>query len=70
MLGFGYSQLNSKVARYAASNWAEIKPSVSIGRMPADVSLAARAKVTAVWANEVEDVNICRGIKQWRQSQR
>jgi hypothetical protein len=34
-----------------------MKPGTSDGRIPANVSLAARASVTAGFANEVEAVN-------------
>src|SRR5580658_7551183 len=34
-----------------------MKPGTFPGRMPAKVSLAARARVTAGFANEVDDVN-------------
>jgi hypothetical protein len=34
-----------------------IKPGTSTGRMPANVSLADRASVTAGFANEVDEVN-------------
>jgi hypothetical protein len=34
-----------------------MKPGTSAGRMPAKVSEAARARVTAGFANEVEEVN-------------
>jgi hypothetical protein len=34
-----------------------MKPGASAGRMPAKVSLAARARVTAGFANEVDEVN-------------
>ena len=36
---------------------ATMNPGVSAGRIPANVSLAARARVTAGFAKEVEDVN-------------
>jgi hypothetical protein len=34
-----------------------MKPGASPGRMPANVSVAARANVTAGFANDVDDVN-------------
>ena len=34
-----------------------MKPGASTGRMPTNVSLAARASVTAGLANDVDDVN-------------
>jgi hypothetical protein len=34
-----------------------MNPGASAGRMPAKVSLAARASVTAGFANEVDEVN-------------
>ena len=34
-----------------------MKPGTSTGRMPANVSLTARASVTAGFANDVEAVN-------------
>ena len=34
-----------------------MKPGASTGRMPAKVSLAVRASVTAGFANDVDDVN-------------
>ena len=34
-----------------------MKPGTSGGRMPANVSVAARASVTAGFANDVDDVN-------------
>ena len=36
---------------------AAIKPGTSIGRMPEKVFVAARASVTAGFANDVEEVN-------------
>jgi hypothetical protein len=53
----GTSQWNSQVAVIAPSIWATMKPGTSVGRMPAKVSLAARAIVTAGFAKEVEAVN-------------
>src|SRR5208337_1296782 len=51
------SQLNTYVAASAPKNWENRKPGTSRGRMPANVSLAARARVTAGLANDVDDVN-------------
>jgi hypothetical protein len=45
------------VAAIAPANCATMNPGASAGRMPANVSDAARASVTAGLANEVEDVN-------------
>src|SRR5262249_61277888 len=53
----GTSHRNSAVAAAAPRNWAAMKPGTSAGRMPANVSLAARASVTAGLANEVDAVN-------------
>jgi hypothetical protein len=53
----GYSQQNTIVAAAAPNNCAMMKPGASAGRMPAKVFVAARAKVTAGLAKEVEDVN-------------
>src|SRR5712691_7570630 len=53
----GASQLNSNVAAAAPSSCANMKPGVSIGRIPTKESLADRARVTAGLANDVEDVN-------------
>jgi len=41
----------------APKSWPTMKPGTSIGRIPAKVSLAARARVTAGFAKEVDDVN-------------
>jgi hypothetical protein len=41
----------------APANWATMNPGASTGRMPANVSEAARANVTAGLAKEVEEVN-------------
>src|SRR5215472_16070229 len=53
----GTSQRKSAVAAAAPQSWAEMKPGASTGRIPANVSDAARASVTAGLANEVEAVN-------------
>src|SRR5688572_7871272 len=53
----GTSQRNSQVAAAAPASCATTKPGTSAGRMPANVSLAARASVTAGFANEVDAVN-------------
>ena len=53
----GYSQVNKCVAAIDPNNCATINPVTSIGRIPANVLLAARARVTAGLANEVEEVN-------------
>ncbi len=45
------------VAATAPSICAIMKPGVSIGRMPANVSLSDRAIVTAGLANDIDDVN-------------
>ena len=45
------------MARGSAKNSAAIKPSASMGRMPANVSLNERAIVTAGLAKGVEAVN-------------
>ena len=50
-------QRKSPVAANAPASWAAMKPAVSAGRMPAKVSVAARARVTAGLANDVDDVN-------------
>src|SRR5687767_9877482 len=54
---FGTSQRNSSVAAAAPTSCATMKPGTSTGRIPANVSLAARARVTAGLANDVEAVN-------------
>jgi hypothetical protein len=45
------------VAAPAPKSWTMMKPGVSLGRIPVNVSLAERAKVTAGFANDVDDVN-------------
>src|SRR6185312_3899477 len=53
----GTSQRKSSVAAAPPTICAPMNPGASAGRMPAKVSLAARASVTAGLANEVEEVN-------------
>src|SRR5262249_42143554 len=53
----GTSQRNSAVASAAPTSCATTKPGTSWGRIPAKVSVAARARVTAGFAKLVEDVN-------------
>ena len=53
----GTSQRKSNVAANPPRNCAATKPGTSAGRMPANVSLRQRARVTAGLAKEVEDVN-------------
>ena len=53
----GASQRNSRVAAEAPSSWATMKAGASAGRIPANVSLAARASVTAGLAKDVLAVN-------------
>jgi hypothetical protein len=53
----GINNRNSAVAATAPSNSATTKPGASAGRIPTKVSLAARAVVTAGFANDVEVVN-------------
>ena len=53
----GDSQRHMTVAVIAPPSCASKNNGASLGRMPANVSLAARANVTAGLANEVEDVN-------------
>jgi len=45
------------VAAPAPKSWTMMKPGASLGRIPANVSLAERARVTAGFANDVDDVN-------------
>ena len=45
------------VARFGAGELGADEPGASAGRIPANVSLAARASVTAGLANDVDDVN-------------
>src|SRR5208282_729330 len=53
----GASQRKRPVEAAAPKICATTKPGTSLGRIPANVSLAARASVTAGLANEVEEVN-------------
>src|SRR5260221_2316019 len=53
----GSSQRARNVAAAAPASCAATKPGTSTGRIPANVSLAARAAVTAGFANEVDAVN-------------
>ncbi len=53
----GTTQLNNKVAVNAPAICDKMKPGTSAGRMPATLSVNARATVTAGLANEVEAVN-------------
>src|SRR5882724_9608996 len=53
----GVSQQNSAVAEPAPSSWAMMNAGASAGRIPANVSVADRARVTAGFANDVEAVN-------------
>jgi len=52
----GTNQRNRSVAAAAPHNWAAMNPGASGGRIPAKVSLAHRASVTAGLAKDVEDV--------------
>src|SRR5258708_5245644 len=56
-LAAGSSQRKARVAATAPASCAAMNPGVSTGRIPAKVSLAARASVTAGLANEVDAVN-------------
>ena len=51
------SHRKSSDAANAPATWAAINPPVSAGRIPANVLLSERARVTAGFANDVEDVN-------------
>ncbi len=53
----GCSQRHNSTAAKAPAHCAAMNPGASTGRMPAKVSLAARASVTAGLANEVDAVN-------------
>src|SRR5258706_169563 len=53
----GVNQRNNNVAAPAPISCAIMNPGASTGRIPAKVSLAARANVTAGLANEVDEVN-------------
>jgi len=52
-----FNQRNAAVAAAPPASWATMNPGASAGRMPANVSLAARASVTAGLANDVDAVN-------------
>ena len=53
----GIIHRNSTVAAAAPTNCAAIKPGTSTGRMPLNVFVAALARATAGFANDVEAVN-------------
>src|SRR6185369_1829796 len=53
----GTSQAKNPVAVAAPTSWAAMKAGTSRGRMPAKVSLADRASVTAGFAKDVDAVN-------------
>src|ERR1700730_8370785 len=53
----GMSHRNKAVAPAAPRSCAVMKPGTSVGRIPAKVSLADRASVTAGLANDVDEVN-------------
>lgn len=53
----GTSQRKRSVAAAAPASWAAMKPGASCGRIPAKVLVAARARVTAGFAKDVEAVN-------------
>src|SRR5262249_51190992 len=53
----GTSQRNNAVAAAAPTSCAAMKPGTSAGLMPANVSVSARAIVTAGFANDVDAVN-------------
>src|SRR5262249_12563248 len=53
----GLSHEKSAVVAPAPSSCAAMKLGASVGRIPANVSLAERASVTAGLANEVDEVN-------------
>src|ERR1044071_6905081 len=53
----GISQRNRSVAVTAPATCPAINPGTSAGRIPAKVSVRARATVTAGFANDVEAVN-------------
>src|SRR5688572_24125102 len=53
----GTSQRNIRVAAVAPSSCPMTNPGTSAGRMPAKVSVNARAIVTAGFANDVDAVN-------------
>src|SRR3954466_15028132 len=53
----GTSHRNRIVATAAPASCATMNPATSAGRMPANVSVSARARVTAGFANDVDAVN-------------
>lgn len=53
----GTSHLNKAVDAAAPSNCAAMKAGTSVGRIPLKVSVAALARVTAGFANDVDAVN-------------
>ena len=53
----GTSQRNKSVDTAAPRSCATMNAGASTGRMPANVSLAERANVTAGFANDVDAVN-------------
>ena len=53
----GTSHRNRSVAAAAPASCAPMNPGTSAGRMPANVSVSARATVTAGFANDVDAVN-------------
>src|SRR5688572_9728388 len=53
----GTSHRNSSVAVRAPRTWTMTNPGTSSGRIPVNVSVKARATVTAGFANDVEAVN-------------
>ena len=53
----GTNHRKTAVAAAPPASWAMMNPGASAGRMPTNVSLAARASVTAGLANDVDDVN-------------
>src|SRR4029453_13166786 len=56
-ISLGASQRKSAVAATPPIAWPARNPGTTTGRIPAKVSLAARASVTAGLANDVEEVN-------------
>jgi hypothetical protein len=55
--GAGLSHASNLVAVAAPRIWAAMKPGASTGRMPENVSVAVRARVTAGLANDVDAVS-------------
>jgi hypothetical protein len=53
----GTRNLKSAVAARAPATCAAMKPGASAGRIPENVFVSERAKVTAGFAKEVDDVN-------------